>query len=128
MAVDLHALDDLILGRGVKRGRHRLPADAVPLFRGRLAVCGFGETTVREVVIQVGERVPAWLLRGDVADFGTVFWEVFTERHRRKLFGSQVRNRKGDWDIQIAPSSTEPIWAGLGFLERYDASRPVGMW
>jgi hypothetical protein len=128
VVVDTSTLDDLILGRGVKRGRHDLPSAAVALFRERLIACRFVETTVGDVPIETGERVPAWLLRGNVADFGTVFWEIFTERYRRKLFGSQVRNRKGDWEIQIPPASKEQIWAGLGLLERYDASRPVGMW
>ena len=128
MDLDPAALDDLILGRGVKRGRHDVPPTALPLFRERLAACRFAEAVVSDVAIEVGERVPAWLLRGNTADFGMVFWEVFTERYKRKLFGSERRNRKGDWAIQIPHISKERIWAGLVHLERYDASRPVGMW
>ena len=128
MDLDPAALDDLILGHGVKRGRHELPPAALPLFRERLAACRFAETAVSDVAIEVGERVPAWLVRGNIADFGMVFWEVFTERYKRKLFGSERRNRKGDWAIQIPRISKERIWAGLVHLEHYDASRPVGMW
>ena len=128
MDLDPAALDDLILGRGVKRGRHEIPPAALPLFRERLAACRFAEAAVSDVAIEVGERVPAWLLRGGTADFGMVFWELFTEGYKRKLFGSEVRNRKGDWAIQIPPASRERIWAGLVHLELYDASRPVGMW
>jgi hypothetical protein len=121
------ALDDLILGRGVKRGRHALPGGLDALFRERLAALGFVETTVGAVEIRVGVRVPAWLVSPGVADFGTVFWELFTESARRKLFGSEVRNAKGDWEIQVPPSSPRRIWAGLHLAEEYDASRPVGM-
>ena len=128
MDADSSAIDDLILGRGVKRGRHELPLGAFPLFRERLVTVGFVPTVVGAVDIEVGVRVPAWLLRPPFLDFGTVFWEVFTETKRRKLFVSEVRNPKGDWAIQLAASSPETIWAGLSLAERYDASRPVGMW
>lgn len=122
------AVDDLILGRGVKRGRHYLPPDAEPLFLARLQALGFTETTVGAVEIEVGVRVPAWAVRPGEADFGTVFWEIFTDRVRRKLYGSVVRNAKGDWAVQIPPSSSLRIWAGLHLAESYDASRPVGMY
>ncbi len=121
------AVDDLILGRGVKRGRHLLSQDLEPLFLERLPALGFTETTVGTVVIDVGVRVPAWLLSPGRADFGTVFWEIFTDRFRRRLYGSEVRNAKGDWDVQIPPSSTRRIWAGLHLRESYDPSRPIGM-
>lgn len=128
MAPELAALDDLILGRGVKRGRHELPEADFSLFRERLVACGFAPSVVAAVRIEVGVRVPAWLLRPPVADFGTVFWEVFTPAKRRKLFGSEVRNRKGDWEIQLSPGSEETIWVNDALAESYDASRPVGMW
>jgi hypothetical protein len=121
-------MDDLILGRGVKRGRHPLPPDVAPLFLERLSALGFTETTVSEVRIEVGVRVPAWLLGLRVVDFGTVFWEVFTDRVRRKLFGSEVRNAKGDWEVQLPPSSRRRLWAGLHLAESYDPSRPIGMY
>lgn len=124
---DSLAVDDLILGRGVKRGRHSIPLVVEPLFLSRLSALGFTETTVGAVEIEVGIRIPAWLLRPGLADFGTVFWEVFTDRARRKLYGSEVRNAKGDWEIQIPPSSALRIRAGLHLAESYDASRPVGM-
>lgn len=125
---DPAALDDLILGRGVRRGRHKLPPEVFPLFRERLVACGFVPTVVGAVKIEVGVRIPAWLLRPPLADFGTVFWEVFSPEKRRKLFGSAVRNRKGDWDVQLSPGSEQTIWANDALAEGYDASRPVGMW
>jgi hypothetical protein len=125
---DVEALDDLILGRGVKRGRPVLPPEVLPLFRERLEACGFVPSRVAGVAVEVGSRVSAWLLRPPTVDFGTVFWEVFTDAKRRKLFGSEVRNGNGDWEIQIPPGSSETIWADLARPERYDASRPIGMY
>jgi hypothetical protein len=122
------ALDDLLLGRGVRRGRHEIPHPLATLVRERLAACGFVEARVGDVPVDVGVRVPAWLFRPPILDFGMVFWEVFTETKRRKLFGSEVRNGKGDWEIQLSSSAPDTLWAGLSFAERYDTSRPVGMW
>jgi len=131
-ALEIAALDDLILGRGVKRGRHELAPDVHPLFLERLQALGFAPMTVSEIDIPVGTRVPAWLVRPPVADFGTVFWEVFTERAKRKLFGSQVRLKSGphagDWEIQIYPTHAENVWANPSLAETYDASRPIGIW
>jgi hypothetical protein len=122
------ALDDLILGRGVKRGRHTIPAELVSVFAERLAALGFAPTTVKEIDISVGTRVPAWLFRPPVADFGTVFWEVFTPRAKRKLFGSEVRNAKGDWEIQLYPTHVDTLFANPALAETYDASRPIGIY
>ena len=125
--VDVSALDDLVLGRGVRRGRHLLGTALVPLFLERLGALGFVPLPVGEIDVPVGVRVPAWLVRGEVADFGTVFWEVFHDRLKRKLFGSEVRNAKGDWEIVLPAAAREPVFAGLVHAESYDASRPVGM-
>ncbi len=124
----VEAVDDLILGRGVRRGRHHLPAEIVPLFLERLEANGFAELAVGSIDIAVGVRVPAWVVSGEVADYGTVFWEVFTERTKRKLFGSEARNAKGDWDVLIPAGSARPVWAAPFLAESYDASRPVGMY
>jgi hypothetical protein len=121
------ALDDLIQGRGVRRGRHPLGPDERAAFLRRLGALGFSETTVGAVAIEVGERVPAWVVRENVADFGMVFWEVFTEVKKLKLFASVARNAKGDWDVMIRAGSPERLFAAPGLLERYDPSRPVGM-
>ena len=122
------ALDDLILGRGVKRGRHTIPPELIGLFPERLAALGFVPATVKEIAIEVGTRVPAWLFRPPVADFGTIFWEVFTERAKRKLFGSEVRNAKGDWEIQLYPTHAETLFANPALAETYDAGRPIGIY
>ncbi len=128
MPPDVDAVDDLILGRGVKRGRHELSAEGFALFVERLGACGFAPSLVADVPIEVGVRVPAWVLHPPRVDFGTVFWEIFTDVKRRKIFGSEVRNAKGDWEIQIPVGSPERVWVSRALAERYDASRPVGMW
>lgn len=128
MAIDAAAIDDLVLGRGVKRGRHTLPDGTVETFLERLEANGFRLLGVGEIAIEIGQRVPAWVVRGHVADFGTVFWEVFTPRAKRKLFGSEVRNKKGDWEIQLYPTSHEKVRANPDLVESYDASRPIGIY
>lgn len=128
MEIDDVILDDLILGRGVKRGRHHLPDEVFEALERRLSALGFSPGPVASLDFPVGVRLPAWLLAPPVADFGTVFWEVFTDRARRKLFASEVRNRKGDWDVVVPAGSRRPIWTNPGLAETYDASRPVGMY
>jgi hypothetical protein len=93
---EVSAIDDLILGRGVRRGRHELADDAFELFRARLEELGFLPTTVGATEIDIGVRLAAWYLKKPFVDFGTIFWEIFTPQARRKLFGSEVRNDKGD--------------------------------
>jgi hypothetical protein len=130
--LEIAALDDLILGRGVKRGRHPLTPDVLPAFLERLRAGGFRPMSVGEIEIPVGTRVPAWLVRPPVADFGMVFWEVFTERAKRKLYGSEVRLKTGphagDWEIQLYPKDAEKLWANPDIAETYDASRPIGIY
>jgi hypothetical protein len=120
-------VDDLILGRGVKRGRHRLGSEVMEIFVARLLAQGFAPTIVDAVEIEVGVRVPAWIVRGDVADFGMVFWEVFSPVKKLKLFASEVKNAKGDWDVILRAATRQTIFAAPHLAERYDASRPVGM-
>ena len=84
------ALDDLILGRGVARGRHDLLFQGRPVrdeFVERLQANGFVPTRVSAVDIVAGEKVPAFHLDADgtAADFGWIRWEIFTPRSRRKL-------------------------------------------
>ncbi len=123
------ALDDLILGRGVARGRHELRLDGQDVtteFRKRLGANGFRTMTVREAPIEAGERLPAFCVRGDVADFGYVRWEIFTPRSRRKLFASERRNPENDeWAVQINLGSPEKVWADPGRKERHDVETVV---
>ncbi|HWZ86182.1 MAG TPA: hypothetical protein VN032_08275 [Thermoanaerobaculia bacterium] len=125
------ALDDLILGRGVARGRHELRFQGRPVraaFEERLAANGFAPTTVAALAIVAGERVPAFHLDGDAADFGYVRWEIFTPRSRRKLFASERRRPDNqEWAVQLAPASQETIWADPGRKERHDVDTVVAV-
>ncbi len=109
------ALDDLILGRGVARGRHSLRHQGRRVrreFEERLLANGFRPMTVREGPIKAGERIPAFYLHEDIADFGYIRWEIFTPRSRRKLFQSEYRRPDNqEWAVQLALASPEKVWA-----------------
>lgn len=124
------AFRDLAAGRGVRRGRHSLEVDGrdcSALFRMALEREGFRLTTVREVAVATGERAPAFLVRDSIADFGWVFWEKFSDTRERKLFGSAVRNRRGDWAIQLGTGSREPLWVNLAARSAVDPNRPSSL-
>ena len=74
-----------------------------------------------------GERVPAFLVRDGRADFGWVFWEKSTPERSRKLFGSVVRNAKGDWEIQLGTGSREPVHVQPGGRMATDPDRPSSL-
>jgi hypothetical protein len=125
------ALDDLILGRGVARGRHELVFQGRPVraqFEERLAANGFAPATVAAVAIVAGEKVPAFHLDGNAADFGWVRWEIFTFRSRRKLFASERRRADNqEWAVQLAPASSETIWASPQRKESHDVETVVAV-
>lgn len=125
------ALDDLILGRGVARGRHRLRHQERSVraeFEERLLANGFRPMTVREAKIRAGERIPAFYLHGDTADFGYLRWEIFTPRSRRKLFQSEYRRPDNqEWAVQLPLASRERVWACLERKERHDVETAVAV-
>ncbi len=107
------AIDEIIRGKNVKRYVHDLRVDGRDfsiLFARRLLDAGFVETTVGEVDVGFDERVASFLIRDSKAYFGWVFIERFTEKKSRKLFGSSVRNGKGDWAIQVPFNSRQKIY------------------
>jgi hypothetical protein len=125
------ALDDLILGRGVARGRHSL------LYRGRtvkaefeerLIANGFQPVTVREAPIEAGEKIPAFHIEGDDADFGYIRWEIFTPKSRRKLFASERRRSDNDeWAVQLNLASPVKVWAAAALKEGHDVDTVVAV-
>ncbi len=125
------ALDDLVLGRGVARGRHSLSLQGRIVRREleeRLAAQGFTRTTVREASIEAGERIPAFFLHGDLVDFGYVRWEIFTPRSRRKLFASECRRPDNkEWAVQLSLASPETIWANPALKEHHDVETVVAV-
>jgi len=125
------ALDDLILGRGVARGRHSLVYRGKSVkaeFEERLIANGFQPTTVREAPIEAGEKIPAFHIEGDAADFGYIRWEIFTPKSRRKLFASERRRTDNDeWAVQLNLSSPVKVWASPALKERHDVDTVVAV-
>ncbi len=122
------ALDDIVTGRGVKRARHELLLNGNPVVGQFLLILekhGFVKTTVGEIEVAVGERVPGFYIEETTAFFGWVFWEKFTDRKARKLWGSVVRNAKGDWAIQIPPTKPTPIYANSAQRIEMDPDKPL---
>jgi hypothetical protein len=125
------ALDDLILGRGVARGRHSMRHQG-RLVRAeleeRLLANGFHPMTVRDAEIEPGERVPAFYLHDETADFGYIRWEIFTPRSRRKLFQSEYRRPdNNEWAVQLNLSSPEKVWTSPERKERHDVETVVAV-
>jgi len=127
-AVEMQGLfRSIIEGRIVKRSRHELVWDGRDVsqpFIETLQECGYHATNVEAVHVVAGERVPAFYVEEETAFFGWVFWEKFSETRRRKLFGSVVRNAKGDWAMQIPPSRQTIIYANEHLKIEMDVDHP----
>src|SRR5262249_28907833 len=125
------ALDDLILGRGVARGRHSMRYQGRIVrkeFEERLAANGFRLLTVREAPIVAGEKIPAFYLHDDILDFGYIRWEIFTPRSRRKLFASEYRRPDNEeWAVQLNLASQKRVWANPALKEKHDVDTVVAV-
>lgn len=84
--------------------------DLVEIFVKKLIDLNFQPKKVNEVNVEIGFRVPAFYIKDKTAYFGWVFWEIFTETKKRKLFGSAIKNQRGDWEIEITDKSDEVIF------------------
>jgi hypothetical protein len=121
------ALADIVTGRSVKRAVHRLDyegRDLTPLFLSELSAQGYLPTTVGAVEVRPGERVPAFYIDRKIAYFGWVFWEQFTSWKIRKLWGSVIRNARGDWELQIPEKGTSVIHANSSLKIEMDIDHP----
>ena len=122
----LDALRDLALGR-VHRSRHGLVVDGRDLtavFEGVLAQEGYRLLRVRDVDVPRGVRLPAFYVAAGTAHFGHVFKEKFHEGESRTLFGSVVRNGRGDWEVILTRRSRETVWVKLDQPVPFDEDRP----
>ncbi|MDD8019482.1 MAG: hypothetical protein PHP42_14000 [Bacteroidota bacterium] len=120
-------LHDIIEGKIVKRSKHELVFNGTnvsDIFIEELTKKNFLPMTVNHIKIEKGERVPAFLIEDRTAYFGWVFWEKFTELRLRKLFGTVLRNTKGDWLIQLSSNSTTMIYANIVLKIEMDIDRP----
>ena len=116
-------LDDIVLGRGVKRTIHYLEYGEhiyTRLFIERLQFYRFRPILLKNITIRVGWRAPAFFISGKQAIFGYVFWEVFSEDKKRKIFGSTVKNEKGDWKYVLSENSQTIVFVNLNRQEEVD--------
>ncbi|MFA6470053.1 MAG: hypothetical protein WCW35_14250 [Bacteroidota bacterium] len=123
----LSVFADIIEGKTVKRAKHELVYDGTSVadtFIESLRLHGYLPVTVNNVPVEPGERVPAFYLEGETAYFGWVFWEKFSQLRLRKLFGTVVRNAKGDWLIQLPSNCTTLIYADTSQIFEMDIDRP----
>ena len=121
------ALAAIIEGKIVKRIKHDLShegKDLTSAFIEELQKHGYQPTIVEHVNIQPGERVPAFYIDNGVAYFGWVFWEQFTSWKIRKLWGSVIKNKRGDWDIQIPAARKTTIYANKSLKLEMDIDHP----
>ena len=116
-------LDDIILGRNVKRSVHDLEYDNAlftGLFVDRLRLYKFSPFPMNKIQIEVEHRAPAFVINGKTAIFGYVFWEVFSEKQKRKIFGSVAKNDKGDWKYVLNGNSSDVVFVNMTKLEEVD--------
>ncbi len=122
------SLKDLAVGRGVKRSRHDLVVDGrdyTDEFIRILRETGYTPVTIAHAPVEPGERIPAFYIKDSTAYFGWIFYEKFTGRKLRKLWGSVIRNRKGDWAIQISPKKDITVYADSTQKTEMDLDRPT---
>jgi hypothetical protein len=122
-------LRDIIEGKIVKRSKHELRWETRDLsleFIEALREAGYKQMIVQNVELRPGERVPAFYIDDGTAYFGWVFWEKFSQLNLRKLFGSVVRNTKGDWAVQISDKRRSVIYANPDLKSEMDIDNPSG--
>ncbi|MFA6456667.1 MAG: hypothetical protein WCW40_07595 [Bacteroidota bacterium] len=123
----LSVFADIIEGKTVKRAKHELNYEGrivTETFIEALQQHHFLPVTVGETPIEPGQRIPAFYIEHHTAYFGWVFWEKFSQLRLRKLFGTVVRNAKGDWLIQLPSNSTKLIYADTSQIIEMDIDRP----
>ena len=96
--------------------------------RVTLPAASFGTTSSSFTSIEPGEKIPAFHLEGDTADFGYIRWEIFTPKSRRKLFASEHRRPDNrEWALQLNLSSPVKVWASPASKERHDVESVVAV-
>jgi hypothetical protein len=121
------ALSAIVEGKIVKRNKHELSYEGNDLsgvFIEELKRLNYHPTSVKDVRVEPGERVPAFFVNNKTAYFGWVFWEQFTSWKLRKLWGSIMKNALGDWEIQIPVSRATTIYANESLKIEMDIEHP----
>ena len=118
---------EIIDGKTVKRSKHELifaGIDVSNVFIEELDKKDYRPADVAGIQCEQGKRVPAFIIEDSNAYFGWVFWEKFSERRIRKLFGSVVKNEKGDWAIQVPDGSRRTVYANTALTIEMDIDHP----
>jgi len=119
---------EIVDGKNVKRSRHELAfagIDVSNVFIEEMDKKSYLPSTVADIPCEQGKRVPAFVIEETSAYFGWVFWEKFTERRLRKLFGSAVKNENGNWTIQIPESNRRIVYANAALTIEMDIDHPL---
>lgn len=121
------AFKEIIDGKSVKRSKHELMfggVDVSNVFVDEMDKKNYLPGLVGDIPCEQGHRVPAFYIEELHAYFGWVFWEKLTEGRLRKLFGSVVRNEKGDWSIQIPAGNRKAVYANTRLTAEMDIDHP----
>jgi hypothetical protein len=121
------AFKEIIDGKTVKRSKHELlfgGVDVSNVFVDELDKKNYLPAIVGGVPCDPGWRIPAFYIEDSYAYFGWVFWEKFTELRLRKLFGSVIRDQKGDWEKQVPEGSKKTIYANTTLILEMDIDHP----
>jgi hypothetical protein len=113
---------DIITGK-VKRSLHQLTyqeKDYTNLFIFCLKEKAYFAVPLKSVDLEVGTRIPGFFLDDKTAYFGYLFWEVFDDRHKRKIWGSVVRNKKGDWKYILPGNSSKEVYLNTKKVQEID--------
>lgn len=115
--------NDIILGNGVKRSIHDLVfqnKNYTALFIDCLLDKSFIPMPLKSVSIEIGMRLPGFYIDDRTAFFGHLFWEVFSEGEKRKIWGSIVRNHKGDWKYILSGNSPKVVYLNMSAPQEID--------
>lgn len=123
MHEDLKGVFYDIIGGKVKRSVHHLfyqDKDYTSLFIICLKDRSYKPLPLKNVQIEIGRRVPGFFIENSTAYFGHLFWEVFDDRHKRKIWGSVIRNEKGDWKYILPGNSSKEVYINLNKSQEVD--------
>lgn len=123
----IQALDEIILGRIVKRSKHELIWEEQNIreeFIQRLLYNHFEYKKIKDVDVPIGFRCPAFLLREQWAYFGWVKWMKYDEGIYWKYFASEVRRPSGSPVIIFTSDDIKEVYVNDTSHEEHDPDLP----
>lgn len=109
------ALSDLIEGKSVKRSKFSLIETNLFLadqFKNLLQRKKYFPHLLQEIQLQHGFRFPAFFIdeKVSVAYFGWIVWEKFHYLKHRKIWISEQKDLKGDWELYFEENDGQIFW------------------